>query len=329
LFLNLDQFESHPDPVFFRFLSVGDFMPTSYTDQFLLMDPAAPPTVGTALTPVSYELVDQADDGDIDRFDGDTVNGVDVTRSWPGDTVTLDVPGSGLITYTGTTFYLADGSRVFTPTDGQVLQAGDYHSASFVTSQGPLDVADLGPPCFVSGTLMATPHGLRVIEDLSEGDVVITADHGPQTIRWAGSREVAGVGDFAPIRFAPGALDNTRELLVSPQHRMLVTGWRAQMYFGEDEVLVAAKHLVNHDTIHVLPKRRVIYHHILFDHHEVVFAEGAPSESFLPGPTILAEDAALQNEILTLFPELAVNDGDNWLSARCVLKGHEGRVLAM
>jgi hypothetical protein len=281
------------------------------------------------MTPVSYTMIDQNDDDDVDRFDGDSVNGQDVTRSWPGDTVTLDVPGVGLVTYTGTTFYLADGSRVFTPTDGQVLQAGTFDSASFVTTQGPLDVEDLGPPCFVAGTLLDTPDGPRLIEDLVEGDVVLTADNGPQVIRWTGAREVGGVGDFAPIRFAPGALGNTRELLVSPQHRMLIGGWRAEMFFGQDEVLVAAKHLVNNDRIHVQPMRRVTYHHLLFDRHEVVFAEGIPSESFFPGETILAEDAELHNEITTLFPELAGRTSENWNTARCVLKAHEGRLLAM
>lgn len=304
-------------------------MPTSYTDQFLLMDPAVPPAVGTTLTPTSYDLVDQNDDDDIDRFNGDTVNGVDVTDSWPGDTVTLDVPGVGQVTYTGTTFYLDDGSRVFTPTDGQVLQAGDFVSATFVTSQGPLDVDDLGPPCFVSGSKLATPQGQRAIEDLKVGDVVFTADHGPQAIRWAGRRTVPGQGDFAPIRFAPGALGNKRELLVSAQHRMLVSGWRAQMYFGEDEVLIAAKHLVNHETVHVQPMRLVTYHHILFDQHEVVFAEGVPSESFYPGTTILAEDAEIHGEITTLFPELQSGAQADWTMARSVLKGHEGRVLVI
>ena len=304
-------------------------MPTNYTDQFLLMDPANPPAVGTFLTPTSYVLTDQNDDGDIDQFDGDAVNGSDVTNAWPGDTVTINVAGVGNVTYVGTTFYLADGSRVFTPTDGQVLQAGTYQSATFVTSQGPLDVGDLGPPCFVKGTRIATPKGLTYVEDLCEGEIVFTADHGPQVIRWAGAREIAGVGDFAPIRFAPGALGNSRELLVSPQHRMLVTGWRAQMFFGEDEVLVAAKHLVNHDTIHVQPMRCVSYHHILFDQHEVIFAEGVPSESFLPGPTILAEDSALHAEIVELFPELDCSEDKDWTAARCVLKGHEGRILAM
>ena len=302
-------------------------MPTTYTDQFFLMDPAAPPPVDTVLTPTILSMIDQNDDGDIDSFDGDSVNGVDVTDSWPGDTVTIDVPGVGLVTYVGTTFYLADGSRMFTPTDGQVLQEGTFQSATFVTTVGPLDVADLGPPCFVSGARITTPMGLRKVEDLKIGDYVFTADRGAQPIRWVGAREVAGFGNFAPIRFAPGALDNQKELLVSPQHRMLMTGWRAQMHFGEDEVLIPAKHLVNHDTIHAQPMHRVMYHHILFDQHEVIFAEGVPSESFLPGPTILAEDKALYHEVTTLFPELDNDSESHWSAARCVLKGHEGRVF--
>nr|WP_254435566.1 hypothetical protein [Ruegeria arenilitoris] len=79
-------------------------MPTTYLDQFFAMDPASPPATGTLLTVEKYNLVDQNDDGDIDSSDNDSVNGIDVTRSWPGDTVTINVSGVGNVTYTGITF---------------------------------------------------------------------------------------------------------------------------------------------------------------------------------------------------------------------------------
>lgn len=304
-------------------------MPTSYVDQFYLMDPANPPSVGTTLTPVSYTLIDQNDDGDIDRFDGDSINGIDVTNSWPGDTITVDLPGGGSVTYVGTTFYMSDGGRYFTPNDGQVLQTADYAGASFVTGQGPLDVGDLGPPCFVAGTMIDTPTGPRAVEDLVVGDLVTTMDNGAQAIRWTGRRAVVGQGDFAPIRFAPNALHNEEELLVSPQHRMLVTGWKAELLFGESEILVAAKHLVNGDLIHRLPMRETVYHHILFDAHEIVFAQGIPSESFHPGGTILDGDAELRSELSALFPELSqIGTGWDRMCARPVIKAREARVLS-
>lgn len=303
-------------------------MPTSYVDQFYLMDPANPPSVETLLTPVSYTLIDQNDDGDIDRFNNDSINGIDVTSSWSGDTITVTLSGGGSATYTGTTFYMANGDRYFTPDDGQALQAGNYASASYVTSQGPLDVEDLGPPCFVAGTVIDTPDGGKLVQDLQVGDLVLTLDHGPQEIRWTGHRVVAGQGNFAPIRFAPNAIGNDVELLVSPQHRMLIGGWRAELLFGEDEVLVAAKHLVNGDLIHEMPMREVRYHHLLFDDHEVIFSNGIPSESFHPGGTILDGDAALRAELSALFPELS-EMGRGWdkQCARHVIKAKEARVL--
>lgn len=303
-------------------------MPTSYTDQFFVMDPYNPPPTGTVLNFVTFTLVDQDDDNDFEAAGGDTVNGSDIVSSWPGDIVTVNVPGVGNITYTGTTFYLANGTQVFTPHDGQVLQNGTLVSASGVTTQGPLTVPNLGPPCFVAGTMIDTPDGPRPIEMLAVGDLVMTLDSGPQPIRWTGCRVVTGAGDFAPIRFAPGALGNDTALLVSPQHRMLIGGWRAELLFGEAEVLVAAKHLLNGDLIHRLPMRSVSYHHILFDGHEIIYGNGIASESFHPGETILDGDATLRAEMEALFPELTQPGAKlDRSTARYVLKRTEAQVL--
>lgn len=303
-------------------------MPTTYTDQFFVIDPYAPPPVGTMLISVPFTLIDQNDDGDVDRFDGDSIDGQDVTSSYPGDTVTITLAGGGSVTYVGTTFYLADGRQVFTPTDGQVLQNGEFGSASAVTNQGPLDVEELGPPCFVTGTLIQTPDGRRPIEDICVGDLVDTVDHGPQIVRWVGARSIRGQGDFAPIRFAQGVVGNDRPMYLSPQHRVLVDGWRAELMFGEREVIVAAKHLINDRSIRAVSMREVTYHHFLFDQHELVWADGCVSESFFPGDTILAEDAALHREITTLFPELHdLSDDVQIKTARPVIRAFEARAM--
>lgn len=303
-------------------------MPTTYTDQFFVLDPYSPPPVGTFIPAVTFELVDQTDDNDIDAFDGDTVDGVDVSRSYPGDIVTLNIPGVGDVTYTGITFYLADGREVFTPTDGQVLQSGTLVSASGVTTQGPLDIVELGPPCFVKGTMIQTPTGSRPVEALAVGDFVMTLDHGMQPIAWTGSRQVRGTGDFAPIRFETGAIGNTRPLLVSPQHRIMVTGWKAQMFYGAEEVLVAAKHLVNGLDITVHPVAQVCYHHFMCEGHQIVWSEGCMTESFFPGDAMMIEDRNIYNEVTALFPELATHQGQiNSLTARTVIKKYEAAAL--
>ncbi len=300
-------------------------MPTNYTDQFYLIDPFNPPAGGTPLNFVSYTLTDQNDDDDLDRFDGDSVNGFDIQSSWPGDIVNVNVGGT-IISYEGITFYLSDGTQVFTPTDGQVLQNGTLSSASGVTTQGPLDIADLGPPCFAAGTRIETEAGMTPIEKIKIGDMVRTLDHGLQPVRWHGRSGIAALGNRAPIRFAPNSIGNARELLVSPQHKMLVTGWRAELFFGEDEVLVAAAHLVNADTIHRAPRRYIDYHHLMFDQHEVLLAEGVPTESFFPGEYIL-QDAALHDEVMELFPDMIGQPTPGWETARAVLGSKEAAVL--
>lgn len=301
-------------------------MPTNYSDQFFIMDPANPPSFWSSLTYVNYTLTDQNNDGDIDRFNNDSINSSDVTSSYPGDTVTVWIPGSGVVTYTGTTFYLADGQRVFTPTDGQVLENGRFINSSYTTTQGPLDVGDLGPPCFVAGTLIETERGLTPIEQIEVGDLVQTLDHGLQPVRWRGEKTVQALGDHAPIRFAAGAIGNARPLMVSPQHKILVSGWRAELFFGEPEVLVPAVHLANAETIHRAPRRFVSYHHLMFDAHEIVLAESVPSESFYPGAYILNDDA-LRREVEATFPEMIGKAGADWSLARPALTGKEAKML--
>ena len=113
-------------------------------------------------------------------------------------------------------------------------------------------------------------------------------------------------GVLAPILIRKGALGNDRDLRVSPQHRMLLQGWQAEMLFGEEEVLATAKSLVNDHSILRDEGGEVEYFHMLFDTHEIIYAEGAPSESFHPGEQGWKTlDQGTRDEILTLFPELS------------------------
>ena len=301
------------------------------------MDPANPPPVGTSLTVSSFDLIDQNDDDDVDRFNGDSVDGVDVIRSWPGDTVTVNVPGVGNVTYVGTTFYLADGREVFTPTDGQVLQDGTFQSASFVTTQGPLDVGELGPVCFTLGTLIRTPGGDVSVENLRAGDLIVTRDGGSKPIEWIGSRtlsvaELAADPSLRPVRIKAGALGEgvpSSDLIVSQQHRVLVRSKIAERMFGEHEILVAAKHLCQLEGIEIVDDaREVRYFHILFDRHEVIFSNGAETESLFVGTVALRSlDRAALGEVLKLFPDLAAFQQSKE-PARAFVPGRLGRKLA-
>lgn len=154
-----------------------------------------------------------------------------------------------------------------------------------------------GVICFTPGTWIETPDGQRRIEELREGDKVQTQDNGAQEILWTGSRRMTGARLFAmprlrPIRIATGALGGERpgqELLVSPEHRMIVKGAAPRALFNTPEVLVAAKDLVNGSTITVdLKAREVTYIHLLLPRHEVLRANGVETESFHPANTALS-----------------------------------------
>ncbi|MDP2061825.1 MAG: Hint domain-containing protein [Phaeovulum sp.] len=300
-------------------------MATSYLDQFFVMDPGNPPAGGTALAVTKLTIVDGNDNNWISATSGELVGGLRVTSVWVGDTIRVVMNGQ-TVTITGVTFYRSGGPAVFTPTDGTVLENATFVSSTWVNTSTQVPVGSFGPPCFVAGTLIRTPKGEQRVETLGPGDLVETRDQGAQPLAWVGQRVAAGLGDFAPVRFAPGSIGNTAPLLVSPQHRMLVRDWRAQLFFGEDEVLVAALHLVDGAGVTRAPSARVRYVHLMFDRHQIVTAMGAPSESFYPGATMLAGDAAIRAELLALFPGIA--GGDRWAMARPLVRGREALLLA-
>ena len=176
-------------------------------------------------------------------------------------------------------------------------------------------------PCFAKGTFIETDIGPLPIETLRAGDKVATFDNGLQRIRWIGKREVSGLGGDAPIVFEAGALGNYRRLSVSPQHRMLMTDWRAEMYFGTPEVLVSAIHLVNGTTIRQQPQPKITYFHMVFDQHEIIYAEGVRTESLHLGAEALGRlDAKAREEILAVFPEAAYRSSE---TARPCLRAYE------
>ena len=296
-----------------------------FTDQTIdgNFDPGVPPGLPTTITVVTMEINDADDDGFIRPNSGDQINGSNVNSVWNGDTVTIDG-----VTISGVTFYTDDGARYFTPSDGSVLPDGGTATATtFVTQNTQFPVGSFGPPCFVAGSRIAVPGGFVPVEGLRIGDLVETLDHGAQPIRWIGQRTVTGRGAFAPIRFAPAALGDHGELLVSPQHRILLDDWRAAFYLGEDEALCPAHMLVNGDTIHRAPCAQVTYVHFMFDAHEIVMAEGLASESFLFGDYLCKETSALRAEIIALFPEFG-EQGPQMSAARRTLRAHEARLLS-
>lgn len=252
-------------------------MPTQYTDQFFVIDPGNPPGFNTLLTVQTFNFIDEDDDGLISP--GDTFNGGTITEVWLGDTVRMRIPGSGNVTITGVTFYVDGQDPVFTSTDGTVLQDGRFRSSTYVNTSTEVPVSELVPPCFTPGTLIETIDGPCAVEDICEGDLLRTADDGYQPVVWVGRCNVPALGKYAPVRIAQGTLGNTRDLIVSPQHRILVEGWQAELYAGQDAVLIAARHLIDGKTIHVLNGGEVDYIHLGFAAHALVKSEGIWTES--------------------------------------------------
>jgi hypothetical protein len=161
--------------------------------------------------------------------------------------------------------------------------------------------------CYVAGTQIRTPDGGRPVEDLRPGDLVITRDNGPQAIRWIGRSSALACGKLAPVRIAEGALGKglpRRDLLVSRQHRMLLSSPIVERMFGSREVMVPAIKLLGLKGVTLVEDGGLVeYFHILTDRHEIIFAEGALSETLLTGAEARrALGAEALEEIDTLFP---------------------------
>ena len=194
-----------------------------------------------------------------------------------------------------------------------------------------------GVICFTPGTRVRTPHGLSLIEDLREGDLVQTKDNGVQPIRWVGSRRMTGARLFAmprlrPVRIKAGAMAEDmpdHDLIVSPEHRMLFKGAAAQELFNTPEVLVAAKDMINGTSITVdLKMREVTYVHLLLDHHQVLWANGMETESFHPASASLtALDDGDRAQLLAAHPELEYDPHTYGSYARRNLTSSEAAIL--
>ena len=192
-------------------------------------------------------------------------------------------------------------------------------------------------PCFTPGTIVLTSKGEIKVEDLKAGDKVVTRDNGLQEIRWIGTKLLTGRAllespHLRPVLIRKGALGNglpERDMMVSPNHRMLVANDRTTLLFEEREVLVAAKHLVNNKSVQQVDTVGTSYIHFMFDNHEVVLGDGTWTESFQPGDYSLKGIGNSQrNEIFELFPELRESHGrKGYIAARRSLKRKEARLL--
>ena len=223
----------------------------------------------------------------------------------------------------------------------------------------PRGTGGKGVICFVKGTSIATPEGARPVESLRPGMRVLTRDDGPQEILWIGHRRMTGarlhaMPQLRPVRVRAGALsqealhvlrrdmgpDHARadlmgpermgqDLLVSPQHRLLLRGPAARMLFNSDEVLVAARDLLDGGAVRVetsLPE--VTYLHLMFERHEILWANGVECESFFPADADFGLMPADQRTALeAVMPGVTAAPALYGASARRALKASEMAIL--
>ncbi len=243
------------------------------------------------------------------------INGIPVTA---GDSVTLTTGQVVTLNADGTLTIVAD-------TDTETV----YFNYTIEDSSGDTDTAlveiDQHAPCFTTGTLIRTDQGDLPVEWLKKGMMLETLDSGLQPIQWIGRSEMPPQPESFPICIKAGVLDNDRDLVVSPQHRVLLCGARAELLFGCDEVLVKAKDLVNgRDVLRCPTQDTITYFHILMPQHELLFSEGQWSESFLPGPmTLHSFDPFANRALRNVLRTTNLQD----ISARPSLKSYEAQAL--
>lgn len=202
---------------------------------------------------------------------------------------------------------------------------------------GPAPATPGGLVCFTPDARIATPAGPVPAGLLRAGDRVQTRDDGVQEILWCGQRRMSGARLHAlpalrPIRFrgaAPGQAQPEADLLVSPCHRVLVRGAAAQALFGQPEVLVAARDLVDGGAVTVdLRLREVTYVHLLLERHQILFANGVECDSFHPAHADPAQiDPHQALALRAILPDLAEDGAGYGPAARRLLTGPEAAIL--
>lgn len=164
------------------------------------------------------------------------------------------------------------------PKTGYRLVGIDRHTAT-------TRLAEVACMSFARGTHITMASGAQVkVEDLKVGDRVLTRDEGPRPIRWIGTNTIRAVGDFAPVVIRKGALSNEHDLWLSPEHRIFVYQREDNLGVGRSEVLIKVRHLINGETVVQKDGGFVDYFQLLFDEHQIIYAEGIATETLFVDP---------------------------------------------
>ncbi|MEM8842684.1 MAG: Hint domain-containing protein [Pseudomonadota bacterium] len=191
---------------------------------------------------------------------------------------------------------MPDGAEMIVPTG--VIRDDD----PFDTVEDLLATAAVG---LLGDTMIATPEGERAVASLAEGDLIDTRDGGAQAIRLIAQSEATADGVLAPVTIAPDTFGRHRALTVAPQQRILISDWRADLLFGEAEVLIPARFLTNGQTVKRADAGATSYYIIMLTRHDALWANGLMTETFQPSVQALS---LMQDEtrarLLQSFPQL-------------------------
>ena len=216
---------------------------------------------------------------------------------------------------------VAGGQRLVLPLSPMAAQT-EYTLLAIEAAPPELTLSDLLCVSFAAGTLITLAGGAqRAIEALQPGDRVLTRDHGPQPLRWVGRATLRAVGSFAPVVIAAGTLGNAGDLIVSQHHRMFLYQRQRTADLPTSELLVQAKHLADGERIFVREGGFVDFFSLVFDRHEIIYAEGIPAESLMVTEAIVNRlPPELAEEVRQRFPGLSQNQHFGTEAGRQVLE---------
>ncbi len=193
--------------------------------------------------------------------------------------------------FSGTATQSGSGENFGSDSDGSSIQRSPDGADTFVNNETP--TPGTTNVCFTDGTLFETSNGSAMIEDLRPGDLLQTYGGRLVAIKWIWARHWSAADlrqnpKLWPVKIKRHALGQglpRRDICVSQQHRILVCSRIAERMFGQPDVLVRAKDLLDMDGVELVPDSDgLTYFHILFEAHEVILAEGIPAESLYLGP---------------------------------------------
>ncbi len=201
---------------------------------------------------------------------------------------------------------VAGGSRLALPLS-PMGPGREYTLLSVEEAPSDVPLADLVCVSFARGTRITLGDGRqKPIEALVPGDMILTRDHGRQPLRWLGRATLRAAGAFAPVVIGRDCLGNAGDLIVSQHHRIFLYQRDRSAGLPTSEVLVQAKHLVDGETVFVREGGFVDYFSLVFDRHEIVYAEGIPCESLMVNEaTVTRLPAELAQEVRARFPGLS------------------------